>query len=156
MAKRARATELSPSRKGRGVRASRFTTLERYEILQLHRKNPDMPYSEIAALTGFKKDRVRELCLAADKTAVDLMASEAEIRLDDWRTASGVAAKRGDHRPAKEWLLHSGALDQLPDTGKGTGPAVVIINAPLPGMPGGVSIGTPHDVRALRSDDPDR
>jgi len=146
-----------PSKRPTGKGRPRLTTLERYEILQLHRKNPEMPYSEIARLTGRGKDQVRELCIAADATLIDLMASEAALRLDDWRQASDVASSRGDHRPAKEWLMHSGALEQLPDAGRSSGPAVVIINNPLPGMPGGVAIGTPtHDVRALRSDDSDR
>ena len=47
----------------------------------------------------------------------------------DWLTASGIAAKRGDHKPAKEILLHAGAIERLGDT---SGSRVVVVV----GMPG--------------------
>lgn len=133
------ANHISRKRRGRT-----YTTLERYQILELHRRNPEMPYTEIARLLGRDAMAVRLVCLAANRTAMDLMAAEADLRLEDWRKASEVAGKRGDHRPAKEWMMHAGALEQLPDAGRGNGPAVVIINSPLPGMPGGVQIGVSH------------
>jgi hypothetical protein len=129
------------SKRPKGMRATKYTALERYQILELHRRNPEMPYGEIARLLDRAPDRVRLICLAADKTVIDLMAADAELRLEEWAQAARIASARGDHRPAKEWLMHSGALDQLPDVSKAGGPAVVIINAPLPGMPGGVAIG---------------
>ena len=47
----------------------------------------------------------------------------------DWLTASAIAAKRGDHKPAKEILLHAGVIERLGDT---PGPQVVM----FVGMPG--------------------
>jgi len=47
----------------------------------------------------------------------------------DWLRASGIAAKRGDHRPAKEILLYAGAIDRLGET---PGPQVTV----MVGMPG--------------------
>ena len=46
------------------------------------------------------------------------MAEEARIALNshvhsavnDWRTASRIAAKKGDHKPAKDLLLHAGVI----------------------------------------------
>jgi len=43
-----------------------------------------------------------------------LLAVETLDRIDDWRTASRVgAAKKGNHSPAKDWLLHAGVIDNL-------------------------------------------
>lgn len=43
-----------------------------------------------------------------------LMQAEALDRLDDWRTAADVGArKKGNHAPAKEWLLHAGVIEPL-------------------------------------------
>ena len=123
-------TEPAP-KKGR-----RLTLADRYVILDLHRNNPEMPYAEIARLCKVDRHTARMTILAAGRGAVDLMAGYAEPMLRDWIGASTQASARGDHRPAKEWLLHAGILDPLPDAGKGNGPAVVIINAPMPGMPG--------------------
>jgi len=74
------------------------------------------------------------------------MAAYAEPALRAWLQAQGVAAVRGDHRPARDWLMHAGVIDPLPDAGKGSGPAVVIINAPMPGMPGYVPSPSVIDV----------
>lgn len=43
-----------------------------------------------------------------------LMAVETLDRIDDWRTAARVGAqKKGNHAPAKDWLLHAGVIDNL-------------------------------------------
>jgi len=132
-------------------RGKRLTLADRYLILELHRKNPETPYTEIARLTGVHKETARLTILAASRSVVDLMAGYAAPMLDQWIAASTQASARGDHRPAKEWLMHAGIIDPLPDAGKGNGPAVVIINAPMPGMPGYVPEvrGTGYEVRSL-------
>ena len=132
-------TETSPTIAGAEKtpkRIRRLTLADRYAILELHRSNPEMPYTEIGRLLKVDRQVVRLTVLAANRTALDLMASYTEPMLKDWIGASTQASARGDHRPAKEWLLHAGILDPLPDAGRGSGPAVVIINAPMPGMPG--------------------
>ena len=43
-----------------------------------------------------------------------ILTVEALDRVDDWRVAARVgAAKRGNHLPAKDWLLHAGVIDPL-------------------------------------------
>ena len=42
------------------------------------------------------------------------MARQALQRVDDWRIASEVGArKKGNHAPARDWLLHAGVIDAL-------------------------------------------
>lgn len=43
-----------------------------------------------------------------------LMVAGALDRLEDWRVASDVGArKKGNHAPARDWLLHAGVIDHL-------------------------------------------
>jgi hypothetical protein len=64
-----------------------------------------------------------------------VMAANGSVALAHWRTAARVAARRGDHTAAMEWLMFSGILEPLPKPSRGTG-SIVIVNGPsLPGMP---------------------
>jgi len=119
--------------RGPGIR---LTFADRYRLLELHRSNPGWSYDRLSAESGIGSETVRLTLIAASKNAADLMAAYAEPVLRQWLRASKVASTRGDHRPSKDWLLHAGSIEPLPDTARGTGPAVVIINSPLPGMPG--------------------
>ena len=73
------------------------------------------------------------------------MAEEARSTLkpyvrraaSDWVTASAIAAKRGDHKPAKELLLHLGVIERLGNTAKATTPLVIV------GMPGAPALIPP-------------
>ena len=72
------------------------------------------------------------------------MAEEARHALNgyvrsaakDWVTASAIAAKRGDHKPAKELLLHAGVIKRLGETAE---PQVTV----LVGMPGAPALIPP-------------
>jgi hypothetical protein len=119
-------------RRGTG---ERLTLYDRYTLLETHKAHPEYSYAELARQCGVSLPTARKTVIAAGRSAVDLMAAYAAPIFMDWRRASRIASHRGDHRPAKEWLLHAGVLDQLPDVGKGNGPAVIIVNTPLPGMP---------------------
>ena len=47
------------------------------------------------------------------EAAAKYMAAKARQRVEDWDHASAKAASRGDHRPAKDWLLHVHAIDPV-------------------------------------------
>jgi hypothetical protein len=121
----------------------RLTLAERYEVLEAHRAHPDWSMAQLSENVGVNPKTCRLICLAGSKTIADLMAGYAEPVLRDWIRASRTAGKRGDHRPARDYLLHAGALEPLPETARGGGPAVVIVNNPLPGMPGVPLVGRP-------------
>lgn len=56
-----------------------------------------------------------------------LLQAKALARLEDWETASQVGArKRGNHGPARDWLLHAGALDPLDSDKTNVQVAIVI------------------------------
>lgn len=43
-----------------------------------------------------------------------VLAAQALERIDDWRIASEVGArKKGNHAPARDWLLHAGVIDSI-------------------------------------------
>jgi len=52
----------------------------------------------------------------------------------DWRTASGIAAQKGDHRPAKDLLLSARAIERVCDS-SGTQVTVVVGMPGRPAMP---------------------
>ena len=72
------------------------------------------------------------------------MAEEARTTLKShvrsaatyWVKAAAVAAKRGDHRPARDLLLHAGVITRLGDT---VGPQMQVVI----GMPGHPAIEPP-------------
>lgn len=45
---------------------------------------------------------------------------------DAWVKAVGVAADKGDHKPAKDLLMHTGTIEPLDDDGRARGPLVLI------------------------------
>ena len=98
-----------------------------------------MTFRALAKTCGCSLETAHKVVTAAEHAIPDVMASNAAPMLTQWRRAASAAARRGDHRPAKEWLLHAGSIDPLPDT-KGSGPSITIINAPLPGMPHGPTV----------------
>lgn len=58
---------------------------------------------------------------ATRAATLKLLQMEALDRLDDWRAASDVGArKKGNHTPARDWLLHAGILDPLASEGAGS------------------------------------
>ena len=121
---------------------ARLNNYDRVEILTLHRKHPDWTWVQLAEVCRCDERTARLTCLAAEHTTQDLMSAYALPMLNDWRKASHKASDRGDHRPARDWLLHAGVLEPLPDTSKSSGTQIVIVNNPLPGMPAPLDTGT--------------
>ena len=118
----------APRRKpGRG---SQVTPAERREIQHLHLVD-GLNQKQIAAQTGRTRETIaaqlRDEDFQALKRQLDgEMAEEARSTLKrhvktaarDWIKASSIAAKRGDHKPAKDLLLHAGAIERLGDTSR--------------------------------------
>ena len=131
--------ESAPPRRSQGRPRSKRSTgkhlsfADRFRLLETHRKHPGWTYTQLAEDVGCSIETARVSCIAAGRDTADLMAAFAAPMLKLWQLAARNAAKRGDHRPAKEWLLHAGTIDPLPDTGRFGGTTINIVNAPLPG-----------------------
>jgi hypothetical protein len=113
-------------------------------ILELRKQNPTWSFTQLAAATGVAVETARLTCIAAEKTAADLMAAFALPALKHWAAAMKIAGARGDHRPSRDWLLHAGAIDPMPETQRGGGASIVIVNTSMPGMPAGQTITIDH------------
>jgi hypothetical protein len=75
---------------------------------------------EVLARGDLELDNVRA-------TVRRLMAAEALERVEDWRLAAQVgAAKKGNHAPARDWLLHAGVIDELSSDSSGVRVAIHI------------------------------
>lgn len=126
-------------------RGSQLTPDDRAEIQALslvHGKSN----SEIARVTGRDRGTVAAVLRATDtKELEQQLASDSrqevlrQLRREalqvskDWVRASAVASERGDHRPAKDLLLHAKLIDPV-DTGDRGGPKVAVIIG-TPGNP---------------------
>ena len=78
----------------------------------------------------------REVYEALAEEARGVLKGHVRTAAKDWRTASGIAAKKGDHRPAKDLLLHAGAIERVGET---SGPQVIV----CVGMPGSPAMKAP-------------
>jgi hypothetical protein len=71
--------------------------------------------------------RILEKYEAAAELAIPKLLRINGIQLlEDWLSASRHAAEKGDHRPAKDALLHAGAIDPVSDGSAGHGVTIVI------------------------------
>ena len=145
------ASEVTAVRPRRG-RGNRLSLVDRHRLLTLHKQHPEWTTRQLGEAAGTSHESARRAILVADTATHELMATLTEPVLREWRKAIAVASTRGDHRPAKEWLLHSGTLEQLPDA-RGSGPSITIVNAPLPGMPNGPTVTEVRLVSPASRDD---
>ena len=138
----ARRTAPKPRPKARRSPGQRLNFADRYRLLETHRKNPDWSYHALAEQCGVSVETARMTCVAAGRDTAELMSAFAAPMLKLWMLAARAAAKRGDHRPAKEWLLHAGTIEPLPDTSRFGGTTINIVNSPLPGTASTLTIDT--------------
>lgn len=138
----ARLVSIAPGRTARRP-GQRLTFADRFRLLELHRAHPEWSSRQLGDAAGVHHETARLACIAASKDVSLLLEAYAVPLLRDWRKASQAAARHGDHRPAKDWLLHAGLIDPLPDPSHG-GPQIVVINHSLPGLPEQTVIDAPR------------
>ena len=142
-------------------RGSQLTPAERSEIQHLALVD-GLSQSEIARRVRRDRETVRNVVMAPDtKQLAHDLATEArdEVLLtlrrsatrvaNDWIEASAVAKTRGDHRPARDLLLHARAIDPV-ETGSDGGTRVAVII----GMPGRPIVMSP-DLAPIDADESD-
>jgi DNA-binding CsgD family transcriptional regulator len=104
-------------------------------ILKLHANGQQQ--TDIAQIIGCSQSTVSET-IAKLKQSPEitqaLMRSDSLSAITDWKRARKQAAKRGDHRPSREWL--EAAYPELrPQQGNSAGGGGVTINIGMPGSP---------------------
>lgn len=90
---------------------------------------------------GMSQTAIADHLKLASKTVKDLIVEtkgrleqEAPGVLQDWRTAASMGALKGNHLPARDWLLHAGIIQPVIDS-KPQGPTILIGISTLPGLP---------------------
>jgi hypothetical protein len=93
-----------------------------------------LSYREAARKHGVSLATVGRLALRMQSmadAARNYMAAKGLDAAEHWLKASATAAQKGDHRPAKDWLLHTGAIDPVADSnGQGRTQVAIIIGTP--------------------------
>jgi DNA-binding XRE family transcriptional regulator len=90
--------------------------------------------SEAAQALGVSRSTAfRRLSLIeedAETGVVKLLMAKGLELTEDWLLASKVAALKGDHRPAKDALLHAKAIDPVNDGSQGRMQVAIMIGTP--------------------------
>jgi len=130
-------------------RGSQLTPEQRREI-QCCALLDGLSASEIARRTGRDRGTIANVLKAEDSRALrqqlETEAQEAAIKVlrgysqraaRAWGIAIDAAADKGDHRPAKDLLLHTGAIEPVGDEGGTTRVAIFVGSPerPLDGQP---------------------
>lgn len=122
---------------GEGARVSkpRTTYLQRALIVKLRTGAPDMTLATIAEQVGCSERTVARVVagmLSDVKASTEaLMATAVLERLDDWSKASRIAAKKGYHQPAKDFLEAAKAIEPKPTGASVTVAPTVVLNMPF-------------------------
>ena len=125
---------------------SRVTAPERSEIQQAHLVE-GLNRSELAIRFG----RTRETIAAQlqgedfDQLRAEIDRAEAEdakailhrhriVAANSWASAVATAAGKGDHRPAKDLLLHTRTIEPVADLSRGQNVVLVFGDVKVPGL----------------------
>ncbi|MFN0314736.1 MAG: hypothetical protein ACKVQA_06850 [Burkholderiales bacterium] len=90
--------------------------------------------TEAGQLIGISRGTAfRRLQLVEDDTergVVKLLNAKALDLTENWIDAARIAAEKGDHRPAKDALLHARAIEPIADSGAGGTRIAIVIGTP--------------------------
>lgn len=115
-------TAQAPRSTGEGARVARprTTYLQRALVLKMKQAVPDLSLRAIADAVGISESSVSRILAyqVADlkQSTKDVMSTAILERLDDWAKASRIAAKKGYHQPAKDFIEAAGGIDAKPTT----------------------------------------
>jgi hypothetical protein len=122
---------------GEGVATpkKRVNMLQRSLVLSLKQLQPDQSHRAIADVVGISESSVARI-LAMQVTDVRqsteaLMQTGVLERLEDWSRASRLAAKKGYHQPAKDWLEAAKVIEPKPTTSVSVAAPTIVLNMPF-------------------------
>ena len=104
------------------------------QALELRKLTDDgMTVAEAGQRLGIGRRRAYRILSRFDSEA-DLVAKSMRIseleRMEEWAAACQVAASKGDHRPAKDWLLHARSIEPVADQANQGARIAIIIGTP--------------------------
>jgi DNA-binding transcriptional ArsR family regulator len=128
-------SEALPAVQMSGTGQRRLTLADIELLLRLHKDGRTQ--TEIATMLGVTQSAVSQQLARLNETPAvvqALMKGESVGVLAQWRRATRIAAKRGDHRPAREWI-EAAHPELRPQQGNSAGGGGVTINIGMPGAP---------------------
>jgi hypothetical protein len=148
-------TDKAPVRRPEG-RAGHLSTEERLQIrLAYLESGGQRTYKALAEQFNINRDTVSACLKGAEFDALQRTFNQEAQRIakqhlqsamieaaQSWRRALPVAAEKGDHRPARDLLLHTGAIEPIAKHEESAvtvlvgGGGIVNIGQPLAGAPG--------------------
>lgn len=93
---------------------SRLNPTKTVAILSLYDANPTIGITQLSAAVQSDARTVRAVLDRHRNRQADAKALLADYAIQaavDWQTASGKAAKSGNHQPARDLLLHTGVIE---------------------------------------------
>lgn len=131
------ALQAPKSGEGAATPKKRVNMLQRSLVLSLHQLEPERSHRALAEVVGISESSVKRI-LAMHVTDVKLstqalMQTGVLERLDDWAKAARLAAKKGYHQPAKDWLEAAGTIEAKPSVQANVNVTpTVVLNMPFP------------------------
>ncbi len=107
--------------------------IDRVLIWRSAKANPGLSIPELSVLLGKPEWTVRRVMKLQEITPKELLQSLETEAVTAWREALPIAGKKGDHRPAKDLLLHTRAIQPVADQ-QHAGTVIMIGQLLMPGV----------------------
>lgn len=107
--------------------------ISRVLIWKCAKENPDLTVQQLATLLNRPEQSVRRVLKLRDATPKEMLQALENEAVSAWRQALPIAGAKGDHRPAKDLLLHTRAIQPVADAGH-AGITIQIGQLLLPGV----------------------
>jgi hypothetical protein len=99
-------------------RSARIDVVTRLAVVRSRDAQPELSIADLARIYGLSEASVRRILAVQEadrkETVRAMMLAVAADRLDDWERACEVAAAKGYHQPAKDWLEAAQAIEAKP------------------------------------------
>lgn len=103
---------------GEATPRKRVNYLQRALVLSLHELDPKTSHKKLADTVGISESSVERILRMqvtnVKQTVQALMQTGMLDQLDNWHRAARVAAKKGYHQPAKDFIEAAGGIDAKP------------------------------------------
>jgi len=126
--------------------------VDRVLVWRARKANPTLSIPALARLVHQPISTVRRSVKLLEIPPREILQSFEHNAVSAWAEAIPVASAKGDHRPAKDLLLHTRAIDPVQLQGQ-TQIAIIFAGAEVPGLQRSPSLGDSIDVIASKIED---